>query len=212
MLLESGGGQGTARSHWSRKTASNEIMTAGVSVNNPTLSYITLALLEETGWYKKIYKNNGRYINFGFRKGCGMLEAGNCSSNEYCRVKDEKMPDYDRTSLGYCKNDSLSQCLYVKYYINFICTDPNYVQKSLHADQGVINRTGEKGGEKSRCYGSDLRKAGTKNTKYNFRCYETMCSPTGRTLTIRVGTSYGFCLYPNQNISINGFDGKLQCP
>ena len=45
MLLESGGGQGTARSHWSRKTAANEIMTAGVSVNNPTLSYITLALL-----------------------------------------------------------------------------------------------------------------------------------------------------------------------
>ena len=56
-------------------------MTAGVAVNNPTISYITLALLEETGWYKKIHKNNGKYINFGFRKGCGILQASNCSSN-----------------------------------------------------------------------------------------------------------------------------------
>ena len=45
MLLQNGGGSGTALSHWSRKTAVNELMTAGVSPNNPTISYITLALL-----------------------------------------------------------------------------------------------------------------------------------------------------------------------
>lgn len=32
-------------SHWARKTASNELMTAGVAVNNPTISHMTLALL-----------------------------------------------------------------------------------------------------------------------------------------------------------------------
>ena len=56
-------------------------MTAGVSVNNPTISYITLALLEETGWYRKVYKNLGRFINFGRDKGCSMLYSSNCSSN-----------------------------------------------------------------------------------------------------------------------------------
>lgn len=45
MLLESRGGSRTAMSHWSKKAASNELMTAGVSINNPTISYITLALL-----------------------------------------------------------------------------------------------------------------------------------------------------------------------
>lgn len=45
MALEMNGGSGTALSHWSRKTAMNELMTAGVSVDNPTISYITLALL-----------------------------------------------------------------------------------------------------------------------------------------------------------------------
>lgn len=101
-------------------------MTAGVSVNNPTISYITLALLQQTGWYRTIYKNLGRFINFGYQKGCSMLNSNNCSSNEYCSVKDEKKSDYDRTALGYCKNDSLSNCMYVKFYVNFICTDPNY--------------------------------------------------------------------------------------
>ena len=45
MLLESGGGQGTSMSHWSYKSAYNEFMTAGVLINNPTISYLTLALL-----------------------------------------------------------------------------------------------------------------------------------------------------------------------
>lgn len=85
MSLETNGGDGTALSHWSRKTASNELMTAGVSVNNPTISYITLALLEETGWYRKIYKDLGKFINYGYKKGCSMLYPNNCSSNEYCK-------------------------------------------------------------------------------------------------------------------------------
>jgi len=49
------------------------------------------------------------------------------------------MCDYDRTALGYCKNDTLSACLYVKYYINFICIDPNYSVSALNAP--IINAT-----------------------------------------------------------------------
>lgn len=124
----------------------------------------------------------------------------------------EKKPDYDRTALGYCKNDSLSNCLYVKYYVNFICTDPNYAQKSLNADQGIVNMTGEAGGQKSRCFESDLILSGQQPSKYPFRCYEAVCSPTGRTLTIRVGKSFVFCMFPNQVIKVKGYDGTLRCP
>ena len=46
-------------SHWSYKAAYNEYMTAGVLISNPTISLITLALLEETGWYKSIFKTYG---------------------------------------------------------------------------------------------------------------------------------------------------------
>ena len=84
MLLESNGGSGTSMSHWSYKAAYNEYMTAGVLISNPTISFMTLALLEETGWYKTIYKGYGSFINWGYRKGCAMLETTNCNSDEYC--------------------------------------------------------------------------------------------------------------------------------
>lgn len=79
-------------------------------------------------------------MNFGFKKGCGMLDPSNCSSNEYCKVQDLKGCDYDRTGLGYCKNDSMSNCLFMKYYINFLCIDPNYQTNSLNKD--IMDITG----------------------------------------------------------------------
>jgi hypothetical protein len=71
-------------SHWSYKAAYNEYMTAGVVLSNPSISFITLALLEETGWYKTIFKGYGQYINWGYKKGCSMIDATNCTSDEYC--------------------------------------------------------------------------------------------------------------------------------
>jgi len=59
-------------------------MTAGVLLSNPTISFLTLALLEETGWYKAIFKTYGQILNWGFQKGCNFLDPNNCSSNEYC--------------------------------------------------------------------------------------------------------------------------------
>jgi hypothetical protein len=141
-----------------------------------------------------------------------MLDSANCASNEYCTNLNELTPNYDRTALGYCKNDSLSNCLYVKYYVNFICTDPNYASKSLNADQGIVNLTGEIGGTKSRCFVSDLILSGEQPSKYAFRCYETVCSPTGRTMTVRVGKTLVLCMFPNQVTKVNGYDGTLKCP
>lgn len=59
--------------------------------------------------------------------------------------------------------------MYVKYYANFICIDPNYEVKGLHSN--VTKFTGERGGQNSRCFVSDLIKKGNDKTKYAFRCY-----------------------------------------
>jgi hypothetical protein len=134
MLLESGGGSGTSLSHWSYKAAYNEFMTAGVLISNPTISFLTLALLEETGWYKTIFKGYGEFINWGFRKGCAMLDASNCNSDEYCTAENVKACDYDGTALGYCKNETLTNCLFIKFYVNYICNDPNFLTKNLNAN------------------------------------------------------------------------------
>lgn len=79
-------------------------MTSGVLISNPTISFLTLALLEETGWYKTIFKGYGQFVNWGYRKGCAMLDNNNCASDEYCTTEGAMSCDYDGTSLGYCKN------------------------------------------------------------------------------------------------------------
>ena len=210
MLLEAGGGQGTSNSHWSYKTAYNEFMTAGVLISNPTISYLTLALLEETGWYKSISKTYGQFMNWGFKKGCSMLDPNNCTSNQYCHNQLVKKCDYDQTALGYCKNQTLTNCLFVKFYSNYMCSDPNFASKSLN--KLVIGTTGEEGGQYSRCFDSSLVQQGSPPTKYPFRCYTTVCSPSGRTLTVKVGKKYALCMFPGQNITVSGYSGYLICP
>jgi hypothetical protein len=113
-------------SHWSYKAAYNEFMTAGVMIINPTISYITLALLEETGWYKSISKAYGQYLNWGFQKGCSVLASRNCSSSEYCSQQNTISCDYDQNSLGNCTRSSQTSCLIVRHFANFICSDPNF--------------------------------------------------------------------------------------
>jgi|688.fasta_scaffold381127_1 hypothetical protein len=83
---------------------------------------------------------------------------------------------------------------------------------SLNGNQGIINVTGEAGGLKSRCYNSDLRLTGQTPSRFSFRCYETICSPSGRTLTVRVGQTLIFCMFPNQLLTVKGYEGTLRCP
>jgi hypothetical protein len=33
-----------------------------------------------------------------------------------------------------------------------------------------------------------------------------------KTLTIRIGKTFGLCMFPGQVISIKGYDGTLTCP
>jgi hypothetical protein len=139
-----------------------------------------------------------------------MLETSNCSSNEYCRQLNVKRCDYDRTAVGYCKNDSLSDCLYIKYYIDYLCIDPNYEKNTINL--AIISNTGERGGKDSRCFDSDLRVSGAAPSKLPFRCYQVICSLTMKTLTIRIGTTFGLCLFPGQTVTIRGYDGTLTCP
>ncbi|EPB80257.1 hypothetical protein ANCCEY_00659 [Ancylostoma ceylanicum] len=53
--LENQGGDGTALTHWEKRVFENEAMT-GTHTQNPVYSRLTLALLEDSGWYKPNYE------------------------------------------------------------------------------------------------------------------------------------------------------------
>lgn len=70
--LEHYGGPGSSYSHWSKRYLNEDYMVADTN-GEYVISTITLALLEDSGWYKVNY-NNAQVLLWGYKKGCGFLE------------------------------------------------------------------------------------------------------------------------------------------
>ncbi len=71
----------------------------------------------------------------------------------------------------------------------------------------------ERGGSTSRCFDSSFRQTGITASGLNNRCYVAICSATGKSLYVLVGTYVIVCVKEGQVISAPvGFDGTLTCP
>ncbi|KAM9305743.1 LOW QUALITY PROTEIN: leishmanolysin-like peptidase [Gastrophryne carolinensis] len=71
MELENQGGPGTELNHWEKRLLENEAMT-GSHTQNRVFSRITLALMEDTGWYRANYSLAQR-LEWGRGKGCDFI-------------------------------------------------------------------------------------------------------------------------------------------
>ncbi|KAK6034453.1 Leishmanolysin [Cooperia oncophora] len=83
--LENQGGDGTALTHWEKRVFENEAMT-GTHTQNPVYSRMTLALLEDSGWYKPNYEK-AEELHWGRKLGC---EFAKKSCGEWINNKIEK--------------------------------------------------------------------------------------------------------------------------
>uniref|UniRef100_T1JG38 Leishmanolysin-like peptidase n=1 Tax=Strigamia maritima TaxID=126957 RepID=T1JG38_STRMM len=66
--LEDQGGEGTELTHWEKRIFENEAMT-GIHTQNPVYSHLTLALLEDTGWYSADF-SKAENLTWGQSLGC----------------------------------------------------------------------------------------------------------------------------------------------
>ncbi|CAB3403181.1 unnamed protein product [Caenorhabditis bovis] len=66
--LENQGGDGTIMTHWEKRVFENEAMT-GTHTQNPVYSRLTLALLEDSGWYEPNYET-AEDLHWGKNLGC----------------------------------------------------------------------------------------------------------------------------------------------
>ena len=73
--LENQGGEGTALTHWEKRVFENEAMT-GTYTQHPVFSRMTLALMEDTGWYKANY-DMAEDLDWGKGLGCLFVKS-NC--------------------------------------------------------------------------------------------------------------------------------------
>jgi len=76
--IEDQGGSGTAGSHWEARVMMGDFMI-GDSYSENVLSEITLALFEDSGWYKTNYYTGGLF-RFGKNKGCDFVKK-KCINN-----------------------------------------------------------------------------------------------------------------------------------
>ncbi|XP_006636416.3 leishmanolysin-like peptidase [Lepisosteus oculatus] len=93
MELENQGGLGTELNHWEKRLLENEAMT-GSHTQNRVFSRITLAIMEDTGWYRANYSMAER-LDWGSGMGCDFVMKS-------CKFWMEQRRQQKQTVAPYC--------------------------------------------------------------------------------------------------------------
>ncbi|XP_022901692.1 leishmanolysin-like peptidase [Onthophagus taurus] len=129
--LEDQGEEGTALTHWEKRVFENEAMT-GTHTQHPIISNVTLALMEDTGWYRANYAM-AEPMSWGKGLGCDFVmksckewistkTARGLSIHPFCnKIKKDPLQTEctdDRTSVALCnlvKHDHLLPEIYQNF-------------------------------------------------------------------------------------------------
>jgi len=232
VTLEDGGDGTTHDSHWEKRLFRNEYMT-GSSDHTAVISKISLALLEDSGWYRVEY-DHAEDLEWGRGMGCSFVNA-RCSEWDdrkgyFCTQPGAKGCTTDRSAMGYCNlirhrselptavryfpdphfggSDSLADfCPYVAAYANGVCSD------SRNQPESPV--FGEHFGEDSKCFESSLVKDGFwKKPEVQPMCYDFKCLETKEDtkLKVLVANTWYDCPFGGRLENITGFSGVLVCP
>ncbi|KAH6829201.1 metalloendopeptidase / zinc ion binding protein [Perilla frutescens var. hirtella] len=228
LELEDGGGRGTSGSHWEKRLLMNEIMTGSVDTRS-VVSKMTLALLEDSGWYQANY-SMADHLDWGHNQGTEFVTlpcnhwkgAYRCNSTQFSGCT------YNREAEGYCpivnysgdlpqwaryfpqankggQSSLADYCTYFVAYSDGSCTDTN----SARAPDSML---GEVRGSNSRCMASSLVRTGfvRGSTTQGNGCYQHRC--VNNTLEVAVDGGWKICPQAGGPIKFSGFNGELICP
>ena len=87
LELEEQGGTGSEISHWEQRILLGDYMGAVIYQEEMVISEFTLALLEDSGWYKPKYYTGGLF-RFGKNQGCEFI-YDECIENNQTKFKNE---------------------------------------------------------------------------------------------------------------------------
>ncbi|KAK6115379.1 hypothetical protein DH2020_007648 [Rehmannia glutinosa] len=149
LELEDGGGRGTSGSHWEKRLLMNEIMTGSVDTRS-VVSKMTLALLEDSGWYRANYSMADR-LDWGRNQGTEEAE-GYCPIVSYSGDIPQWARYFPQSNKG-GQSSLADYCTYFVAYSDGSCMDTN----SARAPDRML---GEVRGSNSRCMASSLVRSG----------------------------------------------------
>ena len=118
--LEDQGGQGSSISHWEQRILLGDYMGAIIYQEEMTISEFTLALLEDSGWYKANYYTGGLF-RFGKNQGCEFLKNDCINNNNKSNFKNEFF-NYEDANSPSCSTGRLSRTyeIIMTYYSNYV--------------------------------------------------------------------------------------------
>ena len=131
--LEDQGGTGSALSHWEQRILLGDYMGAVIYQEEMVISEITLALLEDSGWYKINYFTGG-LMRFGKNKGCDFFQK-NCLDSYYNTQFENEFFDFNERYSPSCSAGRQSRTYTVLNIYNTI--DNTYWYNFKNENEGI---------------------------------------------------------------------------
>jgi len=113
--------------HWSETFLRDELMTPTTGANPELVSPMTLALCEDSGWYKADYSYTE---NYSYKKGKGCDFKAGCGKTPICTIDTSGFITSDQKGVGYCRGDT-NGCARERKYGNADCDNGARWRKSL---------------------------------------------------------------------------------
>jgi len=237
--LEDQGGEGTKNSHWESRVMLGDFMI-GESYGDNVISEITLALFEDSGWYKVNYYTGGLF-RYGKNKGCDFVQKKCINSekssfpNEFCTTPDAPMCFGSNLSRGICNLSKINGTIPLPYSyfsnetlggyeLADYCPIAKYIDDkkdmffSSSCAIGHLNYPdlGEDIGINSGCFMSSLVQKSNKNydsLKENKRaiCHYYKCNSADQSYTVTILDKTISCNKEGEAKSVEGFEGTFIC-
>lgn len=235
--LERTGGDGTAGSHWEDSFFRFELMTGRIKKQRTVLSGLTLALLEDTGWYRT-QPEQAEILHWGKGSGCTLFAERCLQQMEqfpavlagsipgyFCESKNDQCT-WDFQGFGRCllpeeamnfsltasELDSLNSflaetCPVVKEYTDSDCT--------VELSDGVNrNYLGETYGVESRCFHNAPLANKWRGTRRP-GCYKRACVQVDNASSLQMyvwaGNKLVNCTAGGKH-TVEGFQNDFECP
>ena len=239
LALENQTEIGKPGAHWDARYMLGDIMISNDYIDN-ALSDITLALLEDTKYYKVNYYS-GNLFKFGKNKGCDFINEKCIRNNkllfeeEFCINPGQSMCSSSKITKGDCRvNDYSKSNITIPNYFQYFknpnlggfypanfcpVADAAYSEKDYYPGNCNYGKTshpleyGEIFGDSSFCFLSSLTpSASSDNVTTKSMCYKVECNRETKQLVVYVGSSTFICPTDGGITSGSGYKGILSCP
>lgn len=229
MELESTAEDSLSNSHWERRIFNDEFMVGDTNITDISFSEITLALFEDSGWYKVDYTFSSNPI-WGYQAGCQFVNnkcvLNQVPTNTLFNVDiNNELCDYKRLNKGRNNLQTYPEPIPEEYryfpsefyggdkmsdYCPYVVPSRTGSCRGLGAEKTTLTDDyGETLGENSRCFEGNYTKG--KAILWHVGCHVIECMDGY--VNVHVGEQVVTCPFNGNEgfMAIQGYQGYISC-